>query len=560
MADDNRSDGQRGYDPYARRRAALTAASQEDPLAELARLIGQQSESGPTAIPAPRQPPRIGSAGRTLPSFPSLPLPSPSRDGRFVPPQAASAPYEADPYDQDRYDPQGYDAAPATGYGHAAQPDPYAAPQGYADPSYDPRYDVAPAYGGRDAYAQPRYADDGSYAAPHADAAGYQDGYGYADPRYADAHAPHAHDPRAAYADQQYGGPAQGQYEQDAYAQGAYAQGGYAAQGDGQGYAASGYAQTTPDYPAAYYGAPDAPKSGRFAVAGKRGSMVTVLAVLALAVLGTAGAFGYRAMFGGPGTSGPPPVIKADPNPTKIVPATDARAKPIQDRIGGERMVSREEQPIQMPDTARGGAPRTVFPHLAGDAQGGQISANIAAPAAGPTEPKRIRTVAIRPDGTVDSAAARQPAQPSARNVAPFPDPANARAQAIPPSANAPLPLSPNAVPVPQPQPQRQAARTPPANSPFPAPITGSANPAAGAFAVQVSSQRSESEAQASYRSLQQRFPAVLGSREPLIRRADLGEKGVYYRAQIPFGSQGEANEFCNNLKAAGGQCVVQRN
>ncbi len=31
--------------------------------------------------------------------------------------------------------------------------------------------------------------------------------------------------------------------------------------------------------------------------------------------------------------------------------------------------------------------------------------------------------------------------------------------------------------------------------------------------------------------------------------------------AQVgPFASQGEASEFCGNLKAAGGQCVVQRN
>ena len=34
----------------------------------------------------------------------------------------------------------------------------------------------------------------------------------------------------------------------------------------------------------------------------RRGGLVTVLAVLALAVVGTAGAFGYRAMFGNSGT------------------------------------------------------------------------------------------------------------------------------------------------------------------------------------------------------------------------------------------------------------------
>ena len=54
---------------------------------------------------------------------------------------------------------------------------------------------------------------------------------------------------------------------------------------------------------------------------------------------------------------------------------------------------------------------------------------------------------------------------------------------------------------------------------------------------------------------------AVLGSRAPLIKRADLGEKGVYYRAMVgPFASSEEAAQVCGNLKTAGGQCVVQKN
>jgi len=80
-------------------------------------------------------------------------------------------------------------------------------------------------------------------------------------------------------------------------------------------------------------------------------------------------------------------------------------------------------------------------------------------------------------------------------------------------------------------------------------------------YLVQISSQRNEADAQASYRALQGKFPSVLGSRSPVIRRADLGEKGVYYRAMVgPFGSSEEAAQFCSSLKAAGGQCVIQRN
>ena len=81
------------------------------------------------------------------------------------------------------------------------------------------------------------------------------------------------------------------------------------------------------------------------------------------------------------------------------------------------------------------------------------------------------------------------------------------------------------------------------------------------AYLVQVSSQKNEADAQASYRALQSKFPNVLGSRSPVIKRVDLGDKGVYYRAMVgPFGTPEEAAQFCGNLKTAGGQCIVQRN
>ena len=83
-----------------------------------------------------------------------------------------------------------------------------------------------------------------------------------------------------------------------------------------------------------------------------------------------------------------------------------------------------------------------------------------------------------------------------------------------------------------------------------------------GGYVVQVSSQRNEADAQASYRALQGKYPSVLGSQSLLVKRVDLGEKGVYYRAFAgPFSSADQATQVCNNLKAAGGpQCLIQRN
>lgn len=78
---------------------------------------------------------------------------------------------------------------------------------------------------------------------------------------------------------------------------------------------------------------------------------------------------------------------------------------------------------------------------------------------------------------------------------------------------------------------------------------------------VQVAAQRSEADAQTSFRSIRSKYSNVIGSGEPVIRRADLGAKGVYYRAMVgPYSTRDEAVKVCANLKAAGGSCVVQSN
>ena len=82
-----------------------------------------------------------------------------------------------------------------------------------------------------------------------------------------------------------------------------------------------------------------------------------------------------------------------------------------------------------------------------------------------------------------------------------------------------------------------------------------------GDYAVQVLSQHNEEEVQSSFRALQAKYPKLLGGREPMVRRADLGAKGVYYRAMVgPFVSAKQANELCSRLKAAGGSCIIQKN
>ncbi|XUM20938.1 SPOR domain-containing protein [Bradyrhizobium oligotrophicum S58] len=82
-------------------------------------------------------------------------------------------------------------------------------------------------------------------------------------------------------------------------------------------------------------------------------------------------------------------------------------------------------------------------------------------------------------------------------------------------------------------------------------------NDRTGGYLVSISSQASEAEAMSSYKAVQDKYGAVLGKYEPIIRRMDLGEKGgVRYRAAVgPFATKEEANKMCGSLKSAGGQC-----
>jgi hypothetical protein len=180
--------------------------------------------------------------------------------------------------------------------------------------------------------------------------------------------------------------------------------------------------------------------------------------------------------------------------------------------------------------------------------------------------PKKVHTLAIRPDqvgGSDASAAPSLAAAPPAQPAPPRPVAQHSPKPAAAPQADANAPLS--IVPTQGDQQAPAPARPRPAPA---APTTlASAEPASaaggagGGYAVQVSSQRSEAEAHTAFRALQAKFPDQLGGQQPIVRRADLGDKGVYYRALVgPFASMEQAAGVCSSLKAAGGNCIVQKN
>jgi hypothetical protein len=294
--------------------------------------------------------------------------------------------------------------------------------------------------------------------------------------------------------------------------------------------------------------------------------------ILALGVIGTGGAFAYRSYMGS-SRSGDPPIIRADNSPTKILtPVPVDGITKLPDRLGdqGEKMVSREETPVDV--NSRSVSPRVVFPmpNQSGAAPppASSAAANDAmqmppiampdapAPSSGTMpagEPRRIKTLSVHGDQAdngatgATGATATTAAPPKAMKGRNPPAAANA-------SANAPMPIAPQGA-APAPAADKKMAAVAPTQDADAAPTADSG------YLVQVSSQKSEADAQASFRSLKAKYADAMGSYSaPVIKKVDIPGKGVMYRAMIgPFDTSEAANQFCSTLKTAGGQCLVPR-
>lgn len=339
-------------------------------------------------------------------------------------------------------------------------------------------------------------------------------------------------------------------------------------------------------------------------------------AVLGVAVIG-GGAFMFLDGDGIEAPTGAPPIIAGIQGPLKVVPdaAQDEDAdgaKLIYDRVGGAEDTSRERLVVQ--DTPK----PAELPPAPENANGGELLV--------PGAPKRVRTVVVKPDGTIVPAAGSEPSTPRVISTVPVtvnpngqvtPAPATptnpepVRTAAVDPNANQPTivtttpitttnevapgssetPIANGPVvtvlPKPKPEVPVQVARAPETiapvqtqprptepvrssgpldlSNPGPAPVQTQApstggSIAAGAYVVQVTSQRSETAARDAYQGLQRRYPGVLGNVNAVIVRADLGDRGTFYRARIPAGSRAQAVNLCESLKSAGGDCFVRQN
>jgi hypothetical protein len=320
------------------------------------------------------------------------------------------------------------------------------------------------------------------------------------------------------------------------------------------------------------------PAAGR-----RRWLYIGIAAVSGLLVLGTAG-LGYRTLFG-KYSGGTAPTIRPADTPNKVAPTAqtgEPGQKLIYDRLDaqkpGERIVSREEKPAEIAQntgrvvTAPQSAGQiTAFAPVPGMVQNAPAVITGASPVPA-TEPRKVRTTTVRADGTIvdvprptQRPAQGQQQQPLALNPysqqqqpvqADDPDaqqpagPARTAALAQPPArTNQPTNQQPWAIIQ---QPTAPAA---------PAPQQTSNYVPAGSYVVQVASQKSEADARTSWQQLQAKYANVFGSYQANIKRVDLGDRGTFYRAMLgPFANRDQAYEMCQNLKAAGGECIVQRN
>ena len=324
------------------------------------------------------------------------------------------------------------------------------------------------------------------------------------------------------------------------------------------------------------------PRGGGSRIGGRSWGLGASL--LAIAVVGGLGAYVMTGdtLIGAPGEV---LIVKADTDPVKVAPKDPGgRSIPNQNKAVYERVQSAAadiqpvqktlltavEEPValpQEPDDEDNGLPGVDLSPIA-SAQAAE-PATQATPsngdaASGILMPQRVRTLTVRPDGTlvVENAAPAAGEKPAAAAPAML----AAAARPIGRYDGGGTPLAPSDVaparedPAPV-QAQAEAAPTRVAaiETPTPEPVAVAAPAPSSEYYVQISSQPSEEAAKQSQRNLGQRYASVIGSRNLTIQTADIAGKGTYYRVRIGAASRDEANSLCASLKSAGGSCFVSR-
>ena len=89
--------------------------------------------------------------------------------------------------------------------------------------------------------------------------------------------------------------------------------------------------------------------------------------------------------------------------------------------------------------------------------------------------------------------------------------------------------------------------------------VAEAAAPAIIGWSVQVASAATENAAWSTWKKMQARNRALAG-KTPVVVKADLGSKGIFYRVRfVGFESQGDASSACSKLKSSGVKCYISK-
>ena len=295
--------------------------------------------------------------------------------------------------------------------------------------------------------------------------------------------------------------------------------------------------------------------------------------VAALAVGGGAAyTYQFTDLFGGKTVSGAAPTIKAGSMPTRVVKQKlggggESLNKAVHNRLGGG-----ETQTVSA--MSGGGAGNIVRKTLGGNARPGRAGMMLG----GSSGPRPVKTLIVRPDGTIlrpagstssdvaDSKTASKPkhisisARPKAEPQINSGGVKVRRVRIIGKPTNV---VKKTAMVAPSRPVMRKISVKPPAPrvARVSKPSTLSAGEVGTPYVVQVTARTSQTGALAAFADMQQKYPSLIGQFAPDIQRADLGAKGVWYRLRVgPVNSKTAAIDLCSSLKEAGHPgCFVRR-
>jgi hypothetical protein len=352
-----------------------------------------------------------------------------------------------------------------------------------------------------------------------------------------------------------------------------------------------------------------------------------------VALIGAIGAFAFS--FGGGSNGDTPALVRADEGPVKVKPENPGGTTvPNQDNkvyetVAGEgavgtpqqeKLVTTAEEPVDVTPPPPAMAEETA---AAPSGKGEDRIEQIVQEAENQTDdelvavtPRKVRTMVVKPDGTLVERQDEPGAAPSGEQTETIAAavPEAGPAPAIPESTGA-LPAAPEATttaepPALAPAPEEMAAAAPPPAAPTPAEdalppapeqmaagepttsddrgimpdtapiaplrpadqpidVVGEVKPdqvaaattaaPGGNWAMQIASQPSEAAAQSSYQDLVRRYGGVLQGKEVNIVKAEIAGKGTFWRVRVPAATRNEAISLCENYKSAGGNCFVSR-